>query len=72
MVDKEGEGEKTSPLPMLEPFKSECLTIICKFITDRGHKVPEVSETNATRAQPANPGPITRDEEPARRAIVSH
>ena len=38
MVD----GEKKSPLPELERFKSECLTIICQFIKSRGHKVPEV------------------------------
>eukprot|EP01043_Picozoa_sp_COSAG02_P010845 COSAG02_NODE_391_length_23237_cov_42.467672_5_plen_808_part_00 len=38
MVD----GEKKSPLPELEKFKSECLTIICQFIKSRGHKVPEV------------------------------
>lgn len=37
-----GDGEIKSPLPMLEKFKEECLSIICKFVTDRGHRVPEV------------------------------
>ena len=46
MVD-EGDAEKKSPLPidLLENFKSTCLAIICQFIKDRGHKVPEVRIT---------------------------
>jgi hypothetical protein len=46
MVDG-GDGEKKSPLPELEKFKSECLATICQFIKSRGHKVPEVRFASA-------------------------